>query len=51
MHSIMLQVYHIVIHNFKSFYCTYGYYKILATFSVLYNIALCLILYIIVCTS
>ena len=34
-----LQVYNTMIHNFR-LYCSYGYYKILAIFPVLYNIFL-----------
>ena len=35
-----LQVYNIVIHNFKRLYSIYSYYKILAMFPMLYNISL-----------
>ena len=37
-HTEKLQVYNVVIHNFKGLYSTYNFYKILATFPILYNI-------------
>ena len=39
-HTKKLQVYNVVIHNFKGLYSTYNYYKILAIFPILYNIFL-----------
>ena len=34
------QMYNIVFHNLERLYSVYSYYKILAIFSVLYNISL-----------
>ena len=46
------QVYIIVIHNFQRLYSIYSYYKILAIFSVLYDISCSsFVLYRVVCIS
>jgi len=47
----MLQVYNIVIHNFKSHNFIYSYYKILAVFLMLCDICLNGILYLMACVS